>query len=193
MLQQLLDLNKNALISIVLFAVLPSSSATGTQQIRSSFGPTVDLTHCIYREEFTEPASSYIIRSRSTGSRTIVNYNTLPGMTSDEFITMADNLDVAASWYHFEARLILYIAKETTADEFQGRIPKVTLAHMWNLRRSFPAVKISVEVEKPSRVGLQELAAEADVVFYSKSWAQVNSPHFTINLTASTKTVCATG
>lgn len=28
-------------------------------------------------------------------------------------------------------------------------------------------------MEKPGREGLQELAEEADVVFYSKSWAQV--------------------
>lgn len=41
------------------------------------------------------------------------------------------------------------------------------------LRRGIPAAKISVEVEKPNRGGLQALAAEADVVFYSKSWAQV--------------------
>jgi ketohexokinase len=34
-----------------------------------------------------------------------------------------------------------------------------------------------VEVEKPGREGLQELAQEADVVFYSKTWAQVSS-HF---------------
>ena len=32
---------------------------------------------------------------------------------------------------------------------------------------------VSVEVEKPAREGLRELAAEADVVFYSKTWAQV--------------------
>jgi len=32
---------------------------------------------------------------------------------------------------------------------------------------------VSVEVEKPGREGLEELAAEADVVFYSKSWAEV--------------------
>jgi ketohexokinase len=32
---------------------------------------------------------------------------------------------------------------------------------------------ISVEVERPGREGLEALAAEADVVFYSKSWAQV--------------------
>jgi ketohexokinase len=32
-----------------------------------------------------------------------------------------------------------------------------------------------VEVEKPGRDGLQELAMEADIVFYSKTWAQVSS------------------
>ena len=43
------------------------------------------------------------------------------------------------------------------------------------LRQNSPATQISVEVEKPNRDGLQALAAEADVVFYSKSWAQVDS------------------
>ncbi len=41
------------------------------------------------------------------------------------------------------------------------------------LRQQHPNVKISVEVEKPAREGLQDLAALADIVFYSKSWAQV--------------------
>lgn len=35
-------------------------------------------------------------------------------------------------------------------------------------------MKISVEVEKPGREGLERLVAEADVVFYSKSWALVS-------------------
>jgi len=47
---------------------------------------------------------------------------------------------------------------------------------MRHLRQRFPDVRISVEVEKPGRAGLEELAAEADVVFYSKSWAQVSYP-----------------
>lgn len=50
-------------------------------------------------------------------------------------------------------------------------MPDVTLQCMQYLRRAYPTVSISVEVEKPGRPGLQELAAEADVVFYSKSWA----------------------
>jgi ketohexokinase len=33
-------------------------------------------------------------------------------------------------------------------------------------------LKISVELEKPGREGLQELALEGDVVFYSRSWAE---------------------
>ena len=44
---------------------------------------------------------------------------------------------------------------------------------MQHLRQQHPTVKISVEVEKPGREGLQDLAALANVVFYSKSWAQV--------------------
>ena len=36
-----------------------------------------------------------------------------------------------------------------------------------------PEAKVSVEVEKPQRDGLAELATEADVVFYSRAWAEV--------------------
>lgn len=55
----------------------------------------------------------------------------------------------------------------------KGRIPDVTLQSMQHLRQCFPLVTISVEVEKPDREGLQDLATLADVVFYSKSWARV--------------------
>ncbi|KAI8625385.1 hypothetical protein F5Y19DRAFT_479689 [Xylariaceae sp. FL1651] len=40
--------------------------------------------------------------------------------------------------------------------------------------------KVSVEVEKPGREGLDELAALADVVFYSRSWAEVRRPSPTV-------------
>ena len=55
-------------------------------------------------------------------------------------------------------------------------MPEVTLECMRYLRQNFPAVTLSVEVENPTRVGLPELAKEANVVFYSKNWAQVGSP-----------------
>lgn len=55
----------------------------------------------------------------------------------------------------------------------QGRAPDVTLECIHHLREHFPEAEISVEVEKPGRLGLQELADAADVVIYSKGWAQV--------------------
>lgn len=55
----------------------------------------------------------------------------------------------------------------------QGRAPDVTLDCIHYLREHFPEAEISVEVEKPGRSGLQELADAADVVIYSKGWAQV--------------------
>ncbi|KAL2812113.1 Ribokinase-like protein [Aspergillus granulosus] len=142
-------------VPLNLVATLPAKASVASQQIRSAFEPHVSLGHCIYREEFTEPASSYIIKSQTSGSRTIVNYNELPEMTIEEFVRIVDGLSCPAAWFHFE-----------------GRIPDVTLACIRHLRSRFPDTKISVEVEKPGREGLQELAVEADVVFYSKTWAQ---------------------
>ncbi|KAJ9352081.1 hypothetical protein DTO027B9_6013 [Paecilomyces variotii] len=146
-------------LSPVLVTVLPARSSPAVQFVRDSFGAGVDLTHCLYRQDFHEPASSYIISSRRTSSRTIVNYNELPEMTHDEFNALIDRLDVKHSgggmWFHFE-----------------GRIPDVNLQNIKSLRNRLPAATISVEVEKPGRPGLQELAAEADVVFYAKGWAQ---------------------
>ncbi|GAD97361.1 ketohexokinase, putative [Paecilomyces variotii No. 5] len=147
-------------LSPVLVAVLPAQSSPAVQFVRDSFGPNVDLTHCLYREAFHEPASSYIISSQATSSRTIVNYNELPEMTHDEFNALIDRLHLQNSgdgtWFHFE-----------------GRIPDVNLQNVKSLRTRLPAATISVEAEKPGRPGLPELAAEADVVFYAKGWAQV--------------------
>lgn len=92
--------------SLDLIAVLPSKASVASAQIRKAFEPRVRLSHCIYRESFTEPASSYIIKSQSSGSRTIVNYNELPEMTVEEFSQIADDLGSRASWFHFEVRPI---------------------------------------------------------------------------------------
>jgi ketohexokinase len=40
------------------------------------------------------------------------------------------------------------------------------------LREEFPQFGISVECEKPERVGMEEVARYADVVFYSRLWAE---------------------
>ncbi|PYI03808.1 pfkB family kinase [Aspergillus sclerotiicarbonarius CBS 121057] len=156
-LQQLITRDPStAGISLDLVTVLPAESSIASQQIRLAFKPHVSLSNCIYRDAFEEPASSYIIKSESSGSRTIVNYNELPEMEVEEFEKIADRL-ANASWFHFE-----------------GRVPAVTLPCIHYLRQQYPSAKISVEVEKPGREGLQDLADESDVVFYSKSWAQGN-------------------
>jgi hypothetical protein len=60
-------------------------------------------------------------------------------------------------------------------DLCKGRIPETTLRCIRYLRQALPGSTISVEVEKPNREGLVELAAKADVVFYSRGWAEVSS------------------
>ena len=77
--------------------------------------------------------------------------------------------------------LALALLDLSSPDNFKGRIPEVTLECMRYLRQYFPRVRISVEVEKPARTGLQDLAVVADVVFFSKSWAQVGCPQSTLS------------
>jgi ketohexokinase len=67
----------------------------------------VDLSHCIYREDSTEAASSYIIRSEETGTRTIVNFNELTEMSFEEFKQLVGELHMNGEqkendWWHFE-------------------------------------------------------------------------------------------
>ncbi|KAK4238874.1 Ketohexokinase [Achaetomium macrosporum] len=150
-------------VKLHLVTCLPDAQAAATSKILSSFGDgsenAIDFSHCLYRAGNEEPASSYIIRSGETGSRTIVNFNDLPEMTGSEFEKIADAFAEHGKgdgcWWHFE-----------------GRIPETTFRCIRYLRQAMPESTISVEVEKPNREGLIELAAEADVVFYSRSWAE---------------------
>jgi ketohexokinase len=91
-------------VPLNLVAILPARTSVASRQIRSAFEPHVSLEHCIYREEFEEPASSYIIKSQASGSRTIVNYNELPEMALEEFESIVDGLRSPVGWFHFEVR-----------------------------------------------------------------------------------------
>ncbi|KAL8956195.1 MAG: hypothetical protein Q9183_006384 [Haloplaca sp. 2 TL-2023] len=155
-LQQLLGVDTSSpSLSLALLSVLPSKSSAAYQEIQSSLNRTTSLEYCIHREECKEVASSYIIRSLEADTRTIINYNGLEEMTVDEFAAVADGMGEELGWCHFE-----------------GRIPDVTLACMQHLCHHHPSIKISVELEKPTREGLQDCAAIADVVFYSQLWAK---------------------
>ncbi|PSN70385.1 ketohexokinase-like protein [Corynespora cassiicola Philippines] len=146
-----------------LVSVFPDKKSDDVGLIRNSL-PNVRLWPSgIYRAGATEAASSYIIKSLDKDTRTIVSINKLPEMTVEEFAAKAFNLavveDVKEGWYHFE-----------------GRIPDITLKCVEALREAHEhrGMKISVECEKPEREGMKRVAELADVVFYSKLWAEKN-------------------
>ncbi|KAL5406321.1 hypothetical protein PMIN03_007886 [Paraphaeosphaeria minitans] len=147
---------------LYLLAVLPARQSTDVQFITQSV-PSVNIdTGCIFREEFGNAASSYIIQSAANNSRTTVSHNPLPEMTTQEFIDGASAIwaqsKVKRHWFHFE-----------------GRIPIVTEASVKWLSENVPSAKISVECEKPERDYMAHASSQADVVFFSKIWAEAKS------------------
>lgn len=140
----------------MLFSVLPAKTCAASKMIRESL-PGVDCSHCIYRNDCDQPASSYILRSQTTGSRTSVSHSDLREMTTAEFTSFADALAETACWYHFE-----------------GRTPETLAGCIAHLRQRWPHAKISLELENPNRLGLHQLMVSADVLFFSRTWAQAH-------------------
>lgn len=102
---QLLSPEDNVIPHLVSY--LPRKNCAATQTIWASFedhDEVADFSHCIHHEHINEAASSYIIRSEQTGSRTLVNHNPLPEMTVAEFakIIGAFRHDEDETWWHFE-------------------------------------------------------------------------------------------
>ncbi|CAN8095839.1 unnamed protein product [Discula destructiva] len=145
-------------LGLHLVTVLPNRESAATKKVLSSFsGTRVDVSHSVYREHQTEAASCYVLQSQATGSRTILSHNDLDDMTLEEFI------DIAAAFKDRDGQ---------TRWHFEGRVPETTLRCIQHLRRHLPRSRISVEIERPGRAGLRELAREADVVFISQAWAE---------------------
>ena len=159
--------------SFLVTSDLPDAPQDEFASSRRSLNAKVNLSHCLYREDFTEPVSSYIIFSEATSSRTIVNHNALPEMTLDEFVDLtrevfepSNTKDVEQVWFHFEGRNL------PTTTECIRYLRDLNIIQNEEGKKAQMQLKISVELEKPGRPGLQELAYEADVIFYSRSWAQ---------------------
>ena len=55
-------------------------------------------------------------------------------------------------------------------------MPGITLACVEFIRQTATQnnITISIELEKPERIGLSDIVPHADVVFYSKLWATTN-------------------
>lgn len=107
----------------------------------------VSTTHCVSRTG--RPPTSSILRSPS-GARTIVHYRDLPEFDYADF----ECIDLTPyDWLHFEGRNIPELEK--------------MLAHA---RATQPALKISLEAEKP-REHLEKVLAMPDVLFLSRALA----------------------
>jgi ketohexokinase len=117
----------------------------------------------LFRKGFQHAASSMIIQSKRDDTRTIVSHGSdLPEMTAAEFVdrfrAVTAREEERKVWVHFE-----------------GRVPDVTGECVGSLRGmdGKGELRISVECEKPDRRGMEGVAEQADVVFYSKLWAEV--------------------
>ncbi|CAA9965374.1 ketohexokinase [Pyrenophora teres f. maculata] len=149
-------------VALHLLAVLPDEHSASAKFICESI-PGVNIAGVsLFRDGYEEAASSYIIQSQETQSRTIVSINQLPEMKFEEFKqrveTFASSLATEEKvWVHFE-----------------GRTPEVMYPCAKFLRDTFPRFRISVECEKPERKDINKVARLADVVFYSKLWAEKN-------------------
>ena len=118
--------------------------------VRADFGRwTVNLSFA--RTVAGPTPISYVLRSQSSGSRTIVHHRTLPEFT-------ADGLDgerlAEFDWVHFEGR---------DAPEIGAMIGEVDAAA--------PMARTSLEVEKP-RPGIETLFPGVDLLLFSKSYAR---------------------
>ena len=89
-----------------LVSSLPEEQSPATRRIVASFGEgtRINFDHCLCRSGYTEAASSYVIRSEESGSRTLVNYNNLPDITLQEFQEVLQRFSSYGedTWWHFE-------------------------------------------------------------------------------------------
>jgi ketohexokinase len=146
--------------SLHLLAVLPEEASQDTTFIKESLADVGIMNSSLFHPGSKDAASSYIIQNAANNTRTIISHNPLPEMTVAEFVASAARLDSGRrygyqNWYHFE-----------------GRVPQLLLRCVAQLRVRYPHFKISVECENPEREEMYLVAKTADVVFFSKLWAE---------------------
>ncbi|CAI6336892.1 unnamed protein product [Periconia digitata] len=153
----------NITTNLHLITVLPNKTSLATKFIYDTL-PEISTADSIFRAAHEEAASCYILQNAQNHSRTIISHSPLEEMAVHEFVDSAERLVAEAGsgvegWYHFE-----------------GRVPGI-LKQCVEFLRTAPAqreFKVSVECEKPERVGMSEVAKYADAVFYSRIWVLVS-------------------
>lgn len=111
---------------------------------------TIDTNPCRI-ESLGKVPTSYIIHNQCNGSRTIVHYRDLPEFNFADF--RAINLK-PFDWLHFEGRNIAETARMLEL-----------------VRQIYPALPVSLEVEKP-RTHIEQLFTKVNVLLFSKGFAQ---------------------
>ncbi|KAI9145848.1 Ribokinase-like protein [Paraphysoderma sedebokerense] len=146
----------------------------------------VDTSLCLTIES-SEPPTAWIIRSDTTGSRTIINYNTFPELTSSEFKDAwirgcqqhGEHTKPFSRWVHFEGRrnskdvvqMIQFLRRQYRC---RSTIPETSHPvgyAVHTTKQQQIDLGISVECEKNYN-GLDEVMQVADVVFFSKVYAE---------------------
>jgi ketohexokinase len=133
-------------------AAVIALDADGEALVRMLDGFAVGVTPCV-RHAGRTPIS-HVLRSRRSGSRTIVHYRDLPELTAAEY----QRIELAAyDWFHFE-----------------GRNPSELPALLRAARAAAVDQPVSLELEKP-RAGLDAAIPLADVLMFSREWARTRA------------------
>jgi ketohexokinase len=110
----------------------------------------IDFSDCRHLPTGKMP-TSYIYLNQQTGSRTIVHHRDCPEFDFTDFV----KIDLKPfDWIHFEGR----------------NIEQTLLMLTW-LKRQFPNITSSLEVEKP-RAEIESLFPHADIVLFSKQYVE---------------------
>lgn len=161
-------------VTAYLVSCLPSMHSVAARQILSSFGPSpgnqadgndhggIDFRHCLYREGHDSAASSYIVRSSGTGSRTIINYNELPEMTTPEFTKIADEITGQAAekaegcWWHFEVSCARCLCMTCPIGKHIGLLPfKTSRRCNTEIKCMLCFLKQVLRMRRPKRAGFR--------------------------------------
>ncbi|MGD9000765.1 MAG: PfkB family carbohydrate kinase [Granulosicoccaceae bacterium] len=109
----------------------------------------IDYTACPVHPAAVTP-TSHITLNQHNGSRTILHYRDLPELS----LAQTDIELAQIDWLHVE-----------------GRNVEVTRRMLQRVRERYPALRISLEIEKP-RDAIESLLPYVDHVLFSRAWAR---------------------
>ncbi|KAJ3417270.1 hypothetical protein HDV05_005726 [Chytridiales sp. JEL 0842] len=177
----------------------PLPTETDSLILNDLFSNNINLSYSLFRGQGYPEPTAWIISTPDT--RTVVNHTTLPELTAEEFEKglVSEGLkgrEAEDLWFHFEGRNVGEVEKmvrhlETLRGEWgrsgiegsgwhtsqtpSSSAPPSTTATSSSTTTTSnrsPRFTISIEFEKPNRPSLENLLNVADVLFFSKLYAE---------------------